>query len=586
MQVKIKKIEHRGNYQIAIIFNYDTEIIQKVKSIGARWSKTHSCWYVLYNNENYKKISSIFDELEVIKNNKGQIVPAVKKQEIVHIADNTSKNPLLREDGHKEVTPEIARQIVYKGSIGKYWVLKIPYNENILSKLMQIKGVYWNKKHQAFFILRHVNVKYKVEALLGIGIIFPEQFFNLEEVIIDANTRIDLFPYNEDPRWMILECPPIPYLYDQIKRWTGSRYNKQLNRYLINATPLAYQNLEQLANELNIPLYSKLPSGYLRKRNEISPKADRLQKLRDYFQNQIPKDALCYSMALIDYLMAKNYSPNTIKVYVHAFNTFLRINFYNNPDNLTEREIIKHLAQLTEHGYSPSRLNQLVSALKFYYKYVLIRESFEIHIPRPRVNDKLPVVLSKAECLRIFNSVDNPKHKLILMLGYGGGLRRSELCNLKWEDIHLDEHKIHIKQSKGRKDRIVMLPYSLIDYLMHYRQLYPSDSWVFQGQYKGEPISDVTIHHIMQRAVEAVHLEKKATVHTLRHSFATHLLENGTDIRYIKELLGHADIKTTMVYTHVTPKAERKIMSPLDQLTTTLDKKELPLPLNNKNSKK
>ena len=208
----------------------------------------------------------------------------------------------------------------------------------------------------------------------------------------------------------------------------------------------------------------------------------------------------------------------------------------------------------------------LINALLYYFRTVLKRDSFEIKLPRPRKEHHLPTVLTMEECMRIFSYLDNPKHKLLLLMGYGAGLRRSEIVTLKWEDILFDEHKIHVKQSKGNKDRIVMLPYSVVEYLKNYRTLYPSDGWVFAGQYKGEALSGRTVQAVMKMAVSKAGLEKKATVHTLRHSFATHLLESGTDIRYIQQLLGHSSIKTTMIYTHITPKAAKNIISPLDRL--------------------
>jgi site-specific recombinase XerD len=221
---------------------------------------------------------------------------------------------------------------------------------------------------------------------------------------------------------------------------------------------------------------------------------------------------------------------------------------------------------MSEQGLSASSLAMLVNALLYYYRTVLKRDTFELRIPRPRSEHHLPAVLTKEECFRIFSFVDNPKHRLLLLIGYGAGLRRSEIVGLKWADILFDEHQIHVKQGKGNKDRIVMLPYSIVEYLRNYRQMYPSDDWVFEGQYKGEALSARTVQQVMANAVVRAGLEKKATVHTLRHSFATHLLEAGTDIRYIQQLLGHSSIKTTMVYTHITPKAERKISSPLDSL--------------------
>lgn len=355
-------------------------------------------------------------------------------------------------------------------------------------------------------------------------------------------------------------------LLDQVKRLEGSRYSKTNNAYLLNSTPTLFQYIEKLANELNIEFKSNLPEKYLSKFKAVSRKASRLQNLRQTLPEQVPISARTYTLAMIDYLMAQNYSANTISNYTKQFNLFLRINGYRNPNELTEVQIVRHLAWMTENGLSPRSLNMLINALLYYFRMVLKRASFEIRIPRPRGEHRLPTVLTMDECTRIFSFVDNPKHKLLLLLGYGAGLRRSEIVGLKWADILFEEHKIHIKQSKGNKDRMVMLPYSIVTYLKNYRMLYPSDDWVFTGQYKGEALSANTVQAVMRQAVVKAGLEKRATVHTLRHSFATHLLESGTDIRYIQALLGHASLKTTMIYTHVTPRAAKRIVSPLDSL--------------------
>jgi site-specific recombinase XerD len=431
---------------------------------------------------------------------------------------------------------------------------------------MDIKGVYWNKTQKAFFVLRHINVKIKVEALLGIGVIFPSDYYNLDAVVSNNNTRIELSAYAQDNKWMLLSCPPIPYLIEQVKRWEGSRYSKANKVYLLSATPAMLENLQKLASELNIPIYNHLPNRYLSKYKALNRKVSELHRLKENLLLQVPLMARTYTLAMLDYLMAQNYSVNTIKNYTNSFNLFLRINCYDNPDNLSEMQVVKHLAGMVEKGLSVSSLNMLINSLKYYYRTVLKRSEFEIRIPRPRREYHLPTVLTMEECSRIFSFVDNPKHKLLLLIGYGAGLRRSEIVELKWGDILFEEYKIHIKQSKGNKDRIVMLPYSVVEYLADYRKMYPGDDWVFAGQYKGEALSGRTVQQVMTNAVTKAQLEKKATVHTLRHSFATHLLESGTDIRYIQQLLGHSSIKTTMIYTHITPKAVKNIVSPLDNL--------------------
>jgi site-specific recombinase XerD len=566
--IQLRKLFHNGNDQIGIYFGFDDELKNKAKSIGARWSQTHKCWYVLYNKENYKLIKLNFDSIEIIndENNERQPEPAGIQQENVHITDVISEiRPNIQAE-HKGIVPENACKIVYLGITGKYWILKVPYKEGLAPKLMDIKGVFWNKTQKAFFVLRHITVKFKVEALLGIGEIFPPEYFNLETVVSNQNTYIELNEYKPDKKWMILGCPPVSYLIEQVKRWEGSRYSKTNEAFLLTATPVVFENLQKLSVELNIPIRNNLPARYLSKYKALNRKETKFKNLRENLLQQVPVMAHAYTLAMLDYMMAQNYSANTILSYVKSFNLFQRINYYQNPDTLTEMQVVRHLSGMTEKGLSASSLSMLVNALLYYFRTVLKRDSFEIKIPRPRGEHHLPTVLTMEECFRIFSFVTNPKHKLLLLIGYGAGLRRSEIVTLKWADILFDEHKIHVKQAKGNKDRIVMLPYSIVAYLQDYRRLYPSDDWVFTGQYKGEALSARTVQQVMHDAVAKAGLEKKATVHTLRHSFATHLLESGTDIRYIQQLMGHSSIKTTMIYTHITPQAERKIISPLDNL--------------------
>jgi integrase/recombinase XerD len=566
--VQVRKIWHKGAFQIGIYFGFSDHLKQKARNIGARWSQTHRCWYVLYNKQNYNEIKRTFTNIEIIKDGNCEKTdePAVEPHENVHIADTVSEIPPGMDEGHKGLPPEFSKQIVLKGIVGKYWILAVPYREDITRKLMDIKGVYWNKSQKAFFVLRHVNVKLRVEALLCIGEIFPKDYYNLEQIISNSNAYIELKACPNDPKWMLLYCPAVPYLTERVKRWEGSRYSKANGCYMLNATPAILESLQKLSLELNIPVHDELPPGYLKKYKAVNRKASRLKNLREQLLQQVPVSANTYTLAMLDYLLAMNYSANTIRSYTSSFNQFMRVFSYCNPDQVTEKQLVKFLAWMNEQGVSASKLDMTINALQFYYRTVLKRESFELKLPRPRKEHHLPVVLTMQECARIFSNVENPKHKLLLLIGYGAGLRRSEIVALKWEDILFEEHKIHVKQSKGNKDRMVMLPYSVVAYLEDYRKLYPNDSWVFAGQYKGEALSSRTVQAVMRTAVNKAGLKKKATVHTLRHSFATHLLEGGTDIRFIQELLGHSSIKTTMVYTHITPKAAKSIASPLDTL--------------------
>jgi len=185
-------------------------------------------------------------------------------------------------------------------------------------------------------------------------------------------------------------------------------------------------------------------------------------------------------------------------------------------------------------------------------------------LPRPRKEKKLPIVLGREDVIRIFESVNNIKHKAILMLAYSAGLRVSEVVKLKVQDIDAKRNMIHIKGAKGRKDRYTILSKVALEELKRYWRKYKPDKWLFPGAKPDRHIATRTVEAILEAAVKEINLKKKVSVHTLRHSFATHLLESGTDLRYIQELLGHKSSKTTEIYTHVSTKDLGKIKSPLD----------------------
>ncbi len=315
-----------------------------------------------------------------------------------------------------------------------------------------------------------------------------------------------------------------------------------------------------------LALQNQLPENYLHRRNAPNIRQVKLDKTVENLQQLAPPDSRVYVDALTDQMLAMNMSDNTIRAYGHSLISFLRYCGYRNPADITRPEIVKYLGGMIRKGLSPSSSGNCVNALNLYYSRVLLIPHFKIDLPRPKKGHKLPPVITQEECIGIFDQISNPKHKLVIMLAYGTGLRRGELVTLKWDDILWDEYKIHVKSGKGNKDRMVMLPYSAVAALHSYHEMYQSKEYVFEGQYKGEPYSAGSVQQVMKRAVIKAGVEKKATVHTLRHSFATHLLEAGTDLLFIQSLLGHSSIKTTTIYTHLTKKGVDKIQSPLDRL--------------------
>lgn len=268
----------------------------------------------------------------------------------------------------------------------------------------------------------------------------------------------------------------------------------------------------------------------------------------------------------IQELNIKGYSHKTKKTYINHIKAFQKY-LNKDLDNIIEEDVKAYLNYLImDKKCSHSYANQAISSIKFLNNYVLHKSELMIYVNRPKKERKLPDVLSKEEVRKILTALENKKHITILNLIYSAGLRVSELTNLKIEDIDSNRMLIKVRQGKGKKDRYVMLSESILIQLREYYKEYKPIKWLFEGGKNGNHITSRTVQRIFGNACEKAKINKDASVHTLRHSFATHLLETGVDIRYIQELLGHSSSKTTEIYTHVTTKNIANIKSPLDEL--------------------
>lgn len=262
----------------------------------------------------------------------------------------------------------------------------------------------------------------------------------------------------------------------------------------------------------------------------------------------------------------RNYSHKTIKSYLSCLRNFVKYFHPKHPRNISSDEVRGYLLHLIEkEKWEASSINQLFNALRFLY-VELYKMPFVIgSIPRPKKSRKLPDILSQEEVIKIFDSIENLKHQTILMLIYSAGLRIGEAVRIKSLDIDSKRKLIHIRNAKGKKDRYTLLSEFILEKLRLYYKEYKPKEFLFEGGNGRVHLAERSVQNVFRRAVEKAGIKKRVTVHTLRHSFATHLLEGGTDLRYIQELLGHSSSKTTEIYTHVSKKSIEKIISPLDK---------------------
>ena len=574
--IQIEKIFHHGAYRIGVFFEKDFEIIALVKKLGATYSSSRRCWYLEYSKKTYHLLRSYFPDLVVVTESSISTSVTGTDRDISPIAtssdiqlDSSLSNPELT----IITVPSDKLKLQLLPSIGKYWVFKMHFHHEISKQLLKIKGVYWNGNYKSYMVYRNSTVKQAVEQLLGVIDFFGIDYFSKSELVSKGIIRV--LPHNESTEWMEVYVPKMIAVHEKLKRFSMMRFSKSKNCYLLPAAPIVMDSLYLQFESTSIKIESLLPKNYLDKRHLPNQKKLDLSKTKKSLMDQVPDMAQPYLISMVDTLLALNYSSSTLRTYCGSFVQFLRYFEFRDPETINKTEIIKFLGSLMERGLSATSGHSMVNGVQFYYQQVLGKQDYSVVLPRPKKEKKLPSVLTMEECLQIFKVIDNPKHKLLLLIGYGAGLRVSEIVNLKWYDILFDEHKIHIKNAKGKKDRMVMLPYSIVTSLQLYRELYKGKNYVFEGQFAGEPYSTGSVQQVMRNAIKLSGLEKKATVHTLRHSFATHLLENGTDIRYIQQFLGHSSIKTTTIYTHLTRTAVDKIQSPLDRIVDINNKKKI-----------
>lgn len=267
------------------------------------------------------------------------------------------------------------------------------------------------------------------------------------------------------------------------------------------------------------------------------------------------------------YLNTKRYSANTVKTYSEALQTFLF--YFNDKETKTidNSDVVEFYNNyILEKKLSISFQNQVVNAIKLYFKTIKETAINIDKIYRPKTEKLLPNVLSKEEVKKILTAHSNIKHKTMLSLIYSCGLRRSELINLKPNEIDSKRNIVIIKQGKGRKDRIAPLSQGILLMLREYYKTHKPTTYLFEGREPGTKYDERSLSEVLKQAVEKANIRKPVSLHWLRHSYATHLLESGTDLRYIQEILGHKSSKTTEIYTHVSTKSLQNVKSPFDDL--------------------
>ncbi len=380
-------------------------------------------------------------------------------------------------------------------------------------------------------------------------------------------------------------CPQNAMLNHYLQKDSGAKWSRTNKCWHV---PLSGKNYEQLSKALKgkaILQTDELKEYLVQKKKNSPAKINVVEKpvqkspvaaiktINTIEQQSLSKEnELAYS-EYKNRLLLKAYSPSTIRTYCAEFHIFLQTLKNSSAKELTPAQLQRYILYcINKLKLSENTVHSRMNALKFYYEQVLHKEKMFFDIPRPKKPEILPKVISKERIADLINSIENVKHRTIIMLTYACGLRVSEVVSLKVKHIDGQRRTIFIEKGKGKKDRVLSLnPNMLIMLREYYKQYQPKD-YLFEGQFENEHLSERSMQQVMQKAKTKAGIIQDGSMHMLRHSFATHLLDKGIDVVFIQKLLGHNNIKTTLRYLHVTNKDLVNILSPLEDIEGLLKK--------------
>ena len=560
-RIEVEEISHRDEPRLAIACSYDFELIELIRTIpGRRWSESRKVWHIPIDTSK-QLLRTIFSSYQLLIHSDLKSCTERSLPEAHKTAIPESQTPIKRQlDEHDH-------QVVRIDLRGGLLRVFMNYDREIVDFLKTLQRAFWHPDQKCWIVkgtLENLNLlidKFGVE-------VFHGGLSNMRH-LLQANVRpkglISISRFELDVHYLMVDLAWDHKAIGLIKRVPGRRYHKGERCWLIPSTQHAVACLEQLCKRENFQLRKDLGD----KKLSSAPKRSTKKPDQRWFTGLAKKESLLIE-EYADSLFRQYYSYNTIKTYVRYFKHFLQQHGAERILDLEKGALINYFDIWVQKGVADSSINQAINAIKYYYEKVLGRPKMKFDWARPRKRTRLPEVMSRGEVRQLFSQVKNPKHLALLMTTYATGLRASEVTRLRLSDLSPERGTIRVIRGKGNRDRTVMLSPELWPILSAYIERYKPKEWLFEGRSTGEPYAVRSLQSIVQKARKKAGLRKTISTHTLRHSFATHLLESGTDVRLIQELLGHANIETTLRYTHVSTRQLSKVVSPLDDLIADL----------------
>lgn len=584
--IRIASLQHRGEARIGLWFPFDNGLIARVRALpGARWSATKMCWHIPDSVESRKAL--IVAELPVESQQDARdpdLTPNTIPSTIllppsgttVDVPTSGALSGISSPKEEHSVLPQTDKPVAadipvlpQQGQLeiilqAQQFVISMPYRQEDVDFIRSLAGSWWHTSSKQW-IVRAIPAN--LEALQShFAYWTPEAYARCLDLVMVATDPfvVELYQSPERPGFVAIKLKGYRADHDFLKHIPERNYDQAFKRWWIPADKPLLDRIRSHYTGLKAKVIDRTQAGATTTRRPQPTYGERQRMLLAKF----PKHHQSPLQQYTDALIRMRYSWNTVRGYTGTFAAYLKSLDGRPPEMANPRMVNDYLAGLSAGKVSEALVHTAVNSIKFYYTKVLFLPEFKIEeIQRPRKSHRLPVFLSIQEVDQLLRASDNLKHTAILYALYSGGLRLGELLGLQLKDIHWDRNQIMIRGGKGKKDRSVMLSQTLKDVLRQYFDQYQPRLWLFEGQGGNRPYSDKSVQQIVKRNASKAGIQKRVTPHVLRHCFATHLLDNGTDVRFIQELLGHKDIKTTLIYTHVTTRSLEAIKSPLDELS-------------------
>lgn len=560
--IRVKKIKILEENQLLINWSStDKSVGNNIRNLkGIKYSKLHGGFYLPFTKRSMNLIKQIDENILIIRPNNSQTSTTGHERDTTEHNKFAIRDKVPIHEANIPVNMGSTKIIFNKNTFFIYFY----YNEDLVREMKQLDKSYWSKDGKCWICKGTKRNLIELQQLFSYW--NTEKYAHILNMIqiLQNPKKVCIYQIPESKKYVAINLKGFDVDVEYVKRIFGRVYEREYKRWLIPYDKKVVEKLISHYEKTGTTIDNRLPKSKAQYYEWEKSFGDKQKILIENYPSEMHDLLSNYTHVLI----VQRYSWSTVTSYTSAIVRFQH--FMGNFDIAegTAQDVNRFLAHISRNKISYNEINRFCSAIKFYYSKVLYKLDFEIDkIKRPRRSSTLPKVLSKRQVKQMFQQIDNKKHLCMLFLLYNGGLRSGELVKTRMQDIMWDRSQLFIEGAKGKKDRIVMLGEVMKEMLKDYVEEYKPTYWLFEGQSKGKPYSGNSLRLIVKRAASAAGITQKVTTHTLRHCFATHLLESGTNLRLIQELLGHSNIKTTLIYTHVSQDSASSVISPLDTLS-------------------